>query len=163
MFEEGFPKELRDHVQLVATAISKKTYNNVKIDQSEQTCNRILTTSEKITFPYRIYYADNYDDFACKFSPLQKMIYNCIFSRSCNGFVREKHIASILSVPFPTWAIPYIIKICEEYVVEILETVYQYLNGMDTEDIKLSCRINAKPFLCGHDRMISYWNEYYRQ
>lgn len=90
------------------------------------------------------------------------MIYHCIFSRSYDGYVRQKHIEVLLDSATSEWAMPYIIKICDEYVKEILEIVYQKLNGRNCEKYKKLCDINFDYFKLGHCRMISYWNEYYR-
>lgn len=90
------------------------------------------------------------------------VVYHCIFSRSCDGYVREKHIKALLSCDLPAWAIPYIIKVSDEYVIEILESIYQSLKNINTDDFKAICHKNLQSFLYGHDRMISYWNEFYR-
>jgi len=67
-----------------------------------------------------------------------------------------------LSVDFPDWSIPYIVKVCDEYVIEILQLVYEELKGKDTEAIKYFCKNNRQAFCKSYNRMISYWNEFYR-
>jgi hypothetical protein len=113
--------------------------------------------------PYRVYLFDIGDGIAMKqMDPIEKMVLHCIFSRSCNGHVREKHIKSLVTADFPNWAIPYIVKVCDEYVVEILEVVYDNLKGKNTDPIKAFCADNRLAFCRSYDRMVSYWNEYYR-
>ena len=90
------------------------------------------------------------------------MILHCIYSRSCDGFVRQKHLNSLLLMDYEDWAIPYIVKICDEYVVEILEMTYDILKDQDTERIKRFCLENIVSFCKSYSRMISYWNEFYR-
>lgn len=160
---EAFPNELSYDVAAVLPLISKKTYNNVICGTSENVCGFTLLNGEMITFPYRIYYFDEYNVLPSSLTFNQKMIYHCIFSRSCDGFVREKHIKLILKENFPDWVIPYILKVSDEYVVEILESVYDELKNRQTEIIKIFCRVNLQSFLYSHDRMISYWNEFYRE
>ena len=63
---------------------------------------------------------------------------------------------------YADWAIPYIFKLCDEYVVEILEITYDILKDKDTERIKRFCLENVQLFCKSYARMISYWNEYYR-
>lgn len=162
MFEDGFPKRFRKDVQLVCNKITIKTYNNSTIGQSEQKFSWMLLNNEIITFPYRIYYIDNFKNVDKDFTPIQEIIYHCIFSRCCDGFIREKHIKALLEIETPDWALPYIIKVCDEYVVEILELVYNYLKDIDTTKYKKICKKNLPLFIYGHSRMISYWNEFYR-
>ncbi|MEG0366323.1 MAG: hypothetical protein RR585_05780 [Coprobacillus sp.] len=158
----SFPMELRNDVSIVLSLMSKQTYNNIEIGETKDCCTYILLDQQEVTFPYRIYYLDKHEMCDTSLTFEQKMIYHCIFSRSCDGFIREKHIKAILEEDYPDWTIPYILKISDEYVIEILESVYNELKNRDTEKIKVFCRVNLQVFLSSHDRMISYWNEYYR-
>lgn len=158
---DAFPVELRHDVSTVSDLISKKTYNNVRVGKSDIGCTYTLFDGQTITFPYRVYYHDE----CTAFSSLtfeQKMIYHCFFSRSCDGFVREKHIKAILEEDYPDWTLPYILKLSDEYVVEILEVIYNELKNRNTDKFRMFCRLNIRTFLYGHARMISYWNEFYR-
>ena len=161
MFETGFPPELLHDVRVVSDALERKTYSNIKFGQSEQCICYSMPTGENISFPYRIYYLEKIE-FNENFSEDQKLIHHCIFSRSCDGFIREKHIKAILETDFPTWSIPYILKVSDEYVVEIIELIYEMLRTKNTEKIKAIAAHNLHMFLYSHDRMISYWNEFYR-
>jgi hypothetical protein len=120
-----------------------------------------LPSGEKIKIPYRIYVDDGLI-FGGKMTDRQKLIYHCIFSRSHNGYVRQKHIEALLGSDLPDWATPYVIKICDEYVKEILEVVYLKLQGKNNEKYKVLCELNFEYFKLGHSRMISYWSEFYR-
>lgn len=161
MFQDGFPNYLRDDVTTVVGKIPHKTYNNVTIGVSEDTF-QYFQDNKVIRFPYRTYYIDISDAVKENLSQRQKMILHCIYSRSCDGFVRQKHIYSLLQMDYEDWAIPYIVKICDEYVVEILEMTYDILEEQDTERIKGFCLENIVPFCKSYNRMISYWNEFYR-
>lgn len=97
------------------------------------------------------------------FSHEQKLIYHCIFSRSCDGFVRQRHIEAILSDNYPFWAFPFILKVSDEYVMEIVEIIYEKLRFCNTTEMKEFCLVNLQQFIRSHDRMISYWNEFYRE
>ena len=161
MFQEGFPNYLGDDVTKVVGMIPHKTYNNVTNGVSEDTI-QYFQDYKVIRFPYRTYYIDISDEVKESLSQRQKMILHCIYSRSCDGFVRQKHIYSLLQMDYEDWAIPYIVKICDEYVVEILEMTYDILKEQDTERIKRFCLENIVPFCKSYNRMISYWNEFYR-
>lgn len=161
MFHNGFPNDLKDDVTKVIGLIADKTYNNLTIDVSQDFI-QYHQYNRVIRFPYRIYYVDNSDEVTEYLSEQQKMILHCIYSRSCEGFVRQKHLRSLLLMDYEDWAIPYIVKICDEYVMEILEMTYEILKDQDTEKIKNFCSENKETFCKSYNRMISYWNEYYR-
>ena len=152
---------IREDVTTAVGMIPHKTYNNVTIGMSEDTI-QYFHDNTVIRFPYRIYYIDNSDEVIDNLSLRQKMILHCMYSRSCDGFVRQKHMYSLLQMDYEDWTIPYIVKICDEYVVEIVEMIYDILKEQDTEQIKSFCFENIMPFCKSYSRMTSYWNEYYR-
>ncbi len=162
MFENGFPQSLVEEEKVVSALISKATYRNIPRGKSEDHCKWLLLEGETICFPRRIYYLDDYDAIKDGLSPIQQFIYHCIFSRSNDGFIRQRHIREILSGDIPSWAMPYIVKVCDEYVMEILEDVYAALKDCDNAQLHQICERNWPTFLRSHDRMISYWNEFYR-
>ena len=159
MFHHGFPDYLRDDVTEAVGMITR--YNNATADVSEETI-QYNQDNRVIRFPYRIYYTDIPDKVIEKVSLRQQMIIHCIYSRNCDGFVRQKHMYSLLHMDYEDWAIPYIVKICDEYVIEIVEMTYDILKEQDTERIKRFCSENIVPFCKSYNRMISYWNEFYR-
>ncbi|MEK4404533.1 hypothetical protein MKZ26_08790 [Sporosarcina sp. FSL K6-6792] len=161
MFQDGFPNYLREDVAAVVGMIPHKNNENVTSGVSQDTI-QYFQDNTMIRFPYRIYYNDSLDEVIDNLSLRQKMILHCIYSRSCDGFVRQKHMFSLLQMDYEDWAIPYIVKICDEYVVEIIEMTYDALKEQDTERIKRFCLENIVPFSKSYNRMISYWNEYYR-
>ena len=161
MFINGFPDELKNDVSRVMSLIPHSTYNNVSIGTSEEHIDCFLN-GNLITFPYRMYFIDVVDDIYSKLDIKQKMILHCVYSRSCDGFVRQKHIQSLISMDYKDWAIPYIVKVCDEYVVEILEIIYDMLKEHDTQLFKSFCKNNVDSFRKSYARMISYWNEFYR-
>lgn len=161
LFVDGFPSNLRYEVTTVVRLIPHETYNNVSIGTSEQTI-KYSSNNALIEFPYRMYFINLSDNDIDKLSSQQKMILHCIYTRSCDGFVRQQHLHSLLLMDYADWAIPYIVKLCDEYIVEILEMTYDILKEQDTERIKIFCLENAESFCKSYCRMISYWNEYYR-
>jgi hypothetical protein len=161
MFSYGFPNELQDDVSKVVSLMPHTTCSNVSIGASEQHIDYYLE-GNIITFPYRIYFIDVADDDYSKLDITQTMILHCIYSRSCDGFVRQKHIQSLILMDYKDWTIPYIVKVCDEYVFEILESIYSVLKEHDTQSFKNFCKDNVDSFRISYARMISYWNEFYR-
>lgn len=162
MFENSFSKHLLDDVNYVKQLISTRTSTSSGDGESENRCS-YLVKGDIISFPYRIYYKDVFEKSIGRFSPTQQLIYHCMFSRHHNGFTREKHIDAILLLDeIPYCAFPYIIKVSDEYVIKILECVYGHLYQRNNNELKLFCIDNLASFCVSHDRMVSYWNEYYR-
>lgn len=123
LFQDGFPVNLREDLYKVIKQIPTKTYNDVSIGTTEEII-KYYQNGHLIEFPYRMYFDDIPDDNIEELSITQKMILHCIYSRNCDGFVRQKHIELLLNMNYAVWTIPYIIKLCDEYVIEILETIY---------------------------------------
>lgn len=161
MFQHGFPIALCEDVSKVEKIIPTETYNNVSIGVSEDKIEYLLN-GKTIEFPYRIYFLDVSDETLNTLTFHQQMVLHCIYSRSCDGFVRERHLRALLLMDYEEWAIPYTVKVCDEYVVEILEMTYSILKEQNTECFKKFCFENNKLFCKSYARMTSYWNEFYR-
>ena len=157
----GFPKNIKSDVETILKIIPKETYNNVNIrTYDDNICYNL--NGENIVFPYRLYLIDISDDILNNLSEQEKNIVHCLYTRSCDGYVREKHLKSLLNSNYDEWVIPYIVKICDEYVIELLELTYLILKDRDNQKIKQFCIENVEIFCKNYNRMISYWNEFYR-
>ena len=157
----AFPKDLKETASKVFNLILNNTYNKAVDGETSDRVEYLLGDSI-IQIPYRVYYIDHSDSFINELNSRKKMVLHCIYSRSDDGFVRQKHLKSLLSMEYEDWAIPYIVKICDEYIVEILEMTYGILRQQDKERIKKFCHQNRVLFCKSYNRMISYWNEFYR-
>ena len=155
MLQEGFPKEISDDVMKVCGLIPRKT---------SQTLQDVEYThgGQLIKFAYRNYYMDIADSYIETLTDQQKMVLHCIYSRNYDGYVRQKHLKWLLSMAYEEWAIPYIVKICDEYVIEIVEMTYNILKDEDTAPFRNFCIENKEELCKSYSRMTSYWNEYYR-
>ena len=91
--------------------------------------NMIAYTLENhaVDIPDRMYLLDIADAEYEKLTQTQKQILCCIYTRNCNGYVREKYLRKLLDMPMEQWVIPFIVKLCDEYVIEILEIIYDKL------------------------------------
>ena len=161
MFYEAFPKELNNDLQEVLKIIPKETYNNVSIGYSENVIDYCLN-NVIVKIPYRMYFTDVEFLKIEHLTDIQKEILYCIYTRSCNGYIREKYLKELLKLDFDCWAIPFIVKLSDEYIVEILEVIYDKLKIRNNDDIKRFCLENKNIMNKSYSRMISYWNEFYR-
>lgn len=162
MFTEGFPQRLEADMLSVCRRIFSDGIDFLDTAVTPERSVWQVAEGERIKIPYRIYLTDVDAGFCKNLSAVQETIFHCIFSRSHDGYVREKHIDALLKLGPPEWAIPYVVKVCDEYVVEILELVYRRLSGTDTSAYRAVCRRNLPRFVYSHCRMVSYWNEFYR-
>ena len=161
MFYEAFPKELYNDLQEVLKIIPKETYNNVSVGYSENEVEYYLN-NVMIKIPYRMYFIDADLTKIDNLTNIQKEIFYCIYTRSCDGYIREKYLRELLKLKFDYWTIPFIVKLADEYILEILEVIYDKLKIRNNDDIKQFCLENKKIINKSYSRMISYWNEFYR-
>lgn len=161
IFCEAFPEELEGDLYEVLKIMPQKTYSNVKIYSSEEMLEYRSGCAD-IKIPYRIYAVDIEPGKVKGLSEIQKQILYCIYTRSCDGFIREKYLKELLKTDFSYWAIPFIVKLCDEYVVEILHSIYDMLKDRNNEDIINFCLENKSACKKSYDRMVSYWDVYYR-
>lgn len=154
MFANYFPLELHKDLSTILSILPKYKYTEDRISY--------VLSSGMIAFPYRIYMIDVEDEIYKSLTPIQQQLICCIYTRSHNGFVREKYLRRLLEMDFSPWSIPYIVKLCDEYVIELLELVYEQLKNRDNRDIHSFCLQNKAMIHRGYTRMTSYWNEFYR-
>ena len=162
MFYNSFPNDLWEDLNSIIPVLPIEAFNNIRKKISEDTVSYILDCGE-IKFPYRIYFMDIDDPRYNSLTKRQKQIVSCIYTRSCDGYIREKHLRKLLETEFEPWVIPFIVKPCDEYVVEILEMIYEKLKDRNNTDIQTFCLANKAMIHRGYTRMISYWNEFYRE
>ena len=161
MLIKAFPANLKEDVLVVSKVISNESYlKNSIADNISGFIHFSLLNGEVIELPKRVYYKDcaNITDL----NKTQQLIYYCIFTRCCDGFVRQKSVNQILNLGCEDWCLPYIIKLADSYVIEILYDLYSHFSSKDCKDLKKFCSINKEYMLKANSRMVSYWNEYYR-
>ncbi|MBQ8746664.1 MAG: hypothetical protein IJZ08_02205 [Clostridia bacterium] len=162
MFYRAFPRDLRENLHKVTEILPAESFNNVPF----ATCGNIITYTlddSVVEIPYRMYLLDVADAAYETLSQAQKQILCCIYTRSCDGYIREKYLRKLLDMPMELWIIPFIVKLCDEYVIEILEIIYDKLKERDNTNIQAFCLNNKSAIRKSYARMISYWNVYYRR
>lgn len=165
MFESGFPCELQETVHKVLGVISMKTYNDISEGYTDEANNEkyLLLDGSTISFPYRLYFIDDENVYNELASKVEKCIYDCIFTRSCDGYIRQKHLNNLLIDDMPEWCMPYILKLSSEYVEEIICDIYDFMKSRDNNLFQVFCANNPYMFRYAYSRMTSYWNEFYRE
>ena len=161
MFYGAFPSDLEENINSVIETMPQTTFNNVRFATSDDVIEYSIK-NHMIAVPYRTYLLDISDVEYEKLAQTQKQIRCCIYTRSCNGYIREKYLRKLLDMPIERWVIPFVIKLCDEYVIELIEIIYDKLKERDNTDIQDFCLKNKITISKSYARMASYWNEYYR-
>ncbi len=122
-----------------------------------------IDINDSITIPYRIGEKGIYPDYS-NFDIDDKLAYLCYLTRNQSGFVRYNAIDELLTlVHKQIWVYPYILKLCDEYVIRILDRIYDSLPQIINEQFVDVICLNMNNIKKGYARMISYWNVYYRK
>ena len=100
---KAFPKEYTVDIEAVCNALSATSMAFNGALYSDETTEWRLPSGENISIPYRIYISDKLF-FPNKLTERQILIYHCIFSRSYDGYIRQKHIEALLDANTPEWA-----------------------------------------------------------
>lgn len=150
----AFPKALRDDVLHVISALPTPFLSSAGTF-------RAAVGNEVLIIPCRVYYDQNAIT-SGRLTPLQQVLLSCVLTRHHNGFVREEHLSRIITFP-ESWVPPFIIQLVGEYVVEILAEIHRNLVSLDSGVYTAFLRDNEAFWKMTKQRVVSYWNCYYRQ
>ncbi len=165
----SFPQKLKTDVEIVLECLPFND-NKVKLCDGQihkvenliHTTNQIVTLeNEVLTIPYRIYFNEPDLKKENLLSENQKIILNCIFLRHHNGFIRQKRLEQLKDKNY-FWITPFIFQLLGEYVIEIITTLDKNLNDKTIENLNLFIDDNPFYWQQTKNRVVSYWNEYYR-
>ncbi|HEV8507499.1 MAG TPA: hypothetical protein VGQ53_18935 [Chitinophagaceae bacterium] len=125
------------------------------------TKHSVILDGEQLTIPYRNYFNEPTLEKEKLLTPLQRTILNCIYLRHHNGFVRQKRLEQLVDSD-DYFIVPYTFQLLGEYVREILEVLDRHVNYKTIDNYSGFIAENKKYWQQTESRMISYWNEYYR-
>jgi hypothetical protein len=149
----AFPPSLKlqaDGLRQVMGTTSLATHRNIEVNVGE----------DRLAIPYRIHHEGN--EQACEsLAGTQSVMYSCLLTRHHDGRVRQHQLERILPIAEP-WVVPFVIQLTGEYVVEILNSCETHLHALDPVLYGAFIRDNQAYFQATQDRMISYWDCYYR-
>ncbi|MBR5447175.1 MAG: hypothetical protein IKV40_01995, partial [Clostridia bacterium] len=97
LISAAFPKYLRKDVNIILEILSAKAVLHYCIVTDYG--NDYTLDEDTVHIPYRIYWSDATDTEYEKLSQMQKQILSCIYTRSCEGHTREKHVRKLLDMP----------------------------------------------------------------
>ena len=158
-----FPAELKSDVETAFAAMPNQTLHSFHLFATDSLLRKYELTSGTIAFPYRLYFVDADEEKIEALTDRQKKILYCLYTRNSDGYLREKYAKKLLDAGLEEWCLPFIVSLCDDYVVDIVEAVYSVLRERNNDDIRAFCKHNENSVRKSYSRMISYWNEYYRR
>lgn len=148
---------MHEDVEYLAQFLLKKDTDFRYSDQ-----NTITLSQQKIALLLRVdHHVSMHYDFT-NFPLKQRQILWCILSRHHDGFTRQLMIEKLMKHPLEYFMMPFIFQLLGEYVQEILQLLSLCI---DQENQPLFIQFmgeNPQYFHTTQRRIISYWNEYYR-
>jgi len=149
ILEQAFPVQRIQNIQILLGDIDRLGHRLVCLN------GRILE------IPYRIYNdLPNFSHFN-NLSAQELSIIYCLYSRHSDGYIRQAMVKKLLETEFKDFMIPYVFLLIGEYVVEIINDIYPFIENnreFFTEFIVNNHYLKNITY----QRMVSYWNEYYR-
>ena len=138
--------------------------NSIKINSQHQFHGvfEFKFRNEILNIPTRIYWEEHKLLESSTLSQTQINLLNCILTRHHNGYIREKYLKKIIDSNFE-WTAIFILQLCGEYVIEILDIVYQSLLKSSNQGILNAISENPKYWELTKSRIVSYWDCYYRK
>lgn len=85
----------------------------------------------------------------------------CLVSRATDGFLRQSAATTITTLR-SEWAAPFVATLLGDYVVEVVEVVWDALPGFDQALYANFVRENRTAVRTIRAQATSYWNAYYR-
>lgn len=122
----------------------------------------VLVQGEQLSVPYRVYYEPTnlQSVISCSGSDV-RLLALCLGTRHWNGYVREHCLRQIVSIDRP-WAVPFVVQLLGDYVIEIVEVATATLSLAAPELLFAFALENPQFMATTERRAVSYWNCYHR-
>ncbi|MET8815457.1 hypothetical protein ABZW47_26075 [Streptomyces sp. NPDC004549] len=127
----------------------------------------VAVAGRQVLIPERLYSDEPPADAVASLSPRRRQLLHCLYSRHCDGRVRQRHLEKIVGSTDP-WVLPYVVRLVGEYVLEILVVIRDELRGLATPGTPGHLAYgqflvdNPVFFARVQRQVVSYWNCYYR-
>ncbi len=151
---QSLPLALHDDVRTALSALPEDRYSH------NWTFFSLRLGREFLSIPHRVYLDPPFLQ-TVRLTPLQSESLDCLFTRHHDGIVRQKHLARIIRSQ-NIWVPCFVVPLVGEYVVEILQVIQENLTYLDTSTYADFVRANPEFLALTEQRVISYWDCYYR-
>ena len=121
----------------------------------------VYQNGEALLIPTRTYY-DREQLLACThLAGDAGVIALCLGTRHHDGHLREACLRQLL-LQERVWTVPFVVHLCGEYVLEIVERIDAVLPAWNAQALAPYLRENCGYLATLERRAVSYWNCYYR-
>ena len=156
--KKAFPAGISHDVERVVGHLRNGKDSNLDLSPDSFS---VKVDNESLMIPDRVYFEEVKPVVQLTFTSVQKEILHCLYTRHHDGHVREKALKNIIRSK-KVWVAPYVIRLIGEYVIEILQIIFENLDSIDSEIYKVFIKNNPEFYEVNKQRVISYWNCYFR-
>ncbi|WP_432173955.1 hypothetical protein [Streptomyces sp. Tue6028] len=127
----------------------------------------VVVEGQQVSIPGRLYNDEPPTEAVASLSSRQRQLLHCLYSRHCDGMVRQRHLAEVVGSVDP-WVVPFVVQLVGEYVLEILAVIRDELRDLATPGARSRLAYgqfivdNPAFFARTQRRVVSYWSCYYR-
>lgn len=160
------------HYQRMLSVFSGEELNDVdavlrimaihSVDMTLEDIGPVKINGSPVRIPMRIYLPELYTQELGSMTESQKLIWFAIGTRHNDGIWRERSVLELLGAS-RYWSVPFIIQLVGEYVSPIIKTIRDHIARIDLGMCARFKEENQKFVFLTEQRVVSYWNEYYRQ
>jgi hypothetical protein len=151
-----FPSYLREKVRKVVGLLSIE-----KSGFLHAASYSVQFHGETLEFPYRVYFNEPRNTLEKHLTEEEQVILDCIFLRHHNGYIRQRRLERLIDKRHP-YIVPFTFQLLGECIKEILMIVDDHINEDTMHEYLQFMKENKKYAGQTENRMISYWDLYYR-
>lgn len=152
---QAFPSSKRAQAQEVGNVVLAELHDRVWTDRFQ-----VQVKTEKLIIPSRLYFESG-KTLGDHSNAEEFLMFQCLASRSNEGFQRQRANRELLK-DIQTWSSPYIIALIGEYVLEIILDTSEAMTAENIQKLLPFVMENRPYWNLTKQRVMSYWNEYYR-
>lgn len=151
-----FPASLHDKVRKVVQLLSIEKSGFI-----HSASYQVKFHGETLEFPYRVYFNEPRNTLEKNLTEEEQVILDCIFLRHHNGYIRQRRMERLIDKK-QSFIIPFTFQLLGECVKEILMVVDDHINDETIDEYLRFIKENKKYAEQTQNRMVSYWDLYYR-
>ncbi|NGO78746.1 hypothetical protein G6045_24250 [Streptomyces sp. YC504] len=157
----AFPSELADDARAVLAVMPAPSHLSTFPFS-------VVVQDQRVAIPGRIYHDEPSADVVASLSSSQLQLLHCLYTRHCDGRVRQRHLEKVVGSVDP-WVVPFVVQLVGEYVLEIVCVIRDELLDLAAPDTLGHLTYgrfladNPAYFARIERRVVSYWNCYHRR
>lgn len=132
------------------------------IPPTQDSIGPVFVLGEQLRIPKRIYSDPPGMLSGMTSSETQKAIVDCLYTRHHDGYVRQRFLRKAIQFSEP-WVVPFVIQLLGEYVIEILQDVWNGVSRLKIKAYSDFVEENPQFMELTRYRIVSYWDVYYRR